>query len=193
MSFHTGQSFVFGEQPSATKWNYLWDNDYALADGSGIEDDAIIARHISAFDKSNLTSDINPYKFSVYRNAALNTGTGGAAIVFDTETYDSNNDYNTSNGRYTASVAGYYALSCGAIASHNNDLMLISFAVNGSEHKRLHEKPATGVGNNCSGGSALVYLGVGDYATVVYNTNNNRAFVPGPGYVWFTGFLVSRT
>lgn len=46
MPFHTGQSFTFGETPSATKWNYLWENDYALADGSGIEDDAILARHI---------------------------------------------------------------------------------------------------------------------------------------------------
>jgi hypothetical protein len=33
MTFHTGQTFTFGEQPSATKWGYLWENDeyhYAL-------------------------------------------------------------------------------------------------------------------------------------------------------------------
>lgn len=47
MSFHTGQTFTFGEQPSATKWQYIWDNDYALADGTGIEDDAILTRHIA--------------------------------------------------------------------------------------------------------------------------------------------------
>lgn len=47
MSFHTAQTFTYGETPSATKWNYLWENDYALADGTGIEDDAIIARHIT--------------------------------------------------------------------------------------------------------------------------------------------------
>lgn len=45
MPFHTGQTFTFGETPSATKWNYLWENDYALADGTGIEDDAIDSRH----------------------------------------------------------------------------------------------------------------------------------------------------
>lgn len=27
MPFNIGQTFVFGEQPSATKWNYLWEND----------------------------------------------------------------------------------------------------------------------------------------------------------------------
>lgn len=45
MSFHTGQSFTFGETPSATKWNYLWENDYALADGTGLEDSIIDSRH----------------------------------------------------------------------------------------------------------------------------------------------------
>lgn len=46
MSFHAGQTFVFGETPSATKWQYIWDNDYALADGTGIEDEAIQDRHV---------------------------------------------------------------------------------------------------------------------------------------------------
>lgn len=50
MAFHAGQSFVFGEQPSATKWNYLWDNDYALANGTGISNDAITKDHIKDGD-----------------------------------------------------------------------------------------------------------------------------------------------
>lgn len=41
MSFHAGQTFTFGEQPSATKWGYIWENDYALADGSGISAGAV--------------------------------------------------------------------------------------------------------------------------------------------------------
>jgi hypothetical protein len=48
MSFHASQTFVFGEQPSASKWQYLWDNDYALADGTGISNGAIITRHFGA-------------------------------------------------------------------------------------------------------------------------------------------------
>lgn len=47
MSFHTSQTFTYGEQPSATKWQYLWDNDYALADGSGISDGAITVDHLA--------------------------------------------------------------------------------------------------------------------------------------------------
>ena len=48
MSFHPGQTFTYGETPSATKWQYLWDNDYALADGSGIEAGAINNSHLAA-------------------------------------------------------------------------------------------------------------------------------------------------
>ncbi len=47
MSFHSGQTFTFGETPSATKWNYLWENDYALADGTGISDGVIGNRHFA--------------------------------------------------------------------------------------------------------------------------------------------------
>lgn len=54
MSFHAGQTFTFGEQPSATKWQYVWDNDYALADGTAIANDAILARHVK-------DGDILPY------------------------------------------------------------------------------------------------------------------------------------
>lgn len=40
-------SVVFGEQPSASKWNILGTNDASFNDGSGIGDNAIIARHLS--------------------------------------------------------------------------------------------------------------------------------------------------
>jgi len=64
MSFHAGQSFTFGETPSATKWNYLWENDYALADGTGISDNAIDSRHYVAgsVDYEHLGSDVGGYQ-----------------------------------------------------------------------------------------------------------------------------------
>lgn len=40
-------SVVFGEQPSAAKWNILGTNDASFNDGTGIADDAIIARHLA--------------------------------------------------------------------------------------------------------------------------------------------------
>ncbi len=40
-------SVVFGEQPSASKWNILGQNDAGFNDGTGIGDDAILTRHIA--------------------------------------------------------------------------------------------------------------------------------------------------
>jgi len=75
MSFHTGQTFTFGETPSATKWGYLWENDYALADGTGIENDAIINRHIDdeAVDLPELKK-ITKYSNFGYSKTAMNDG-----------------------------------------------------------------------------------------------------------------------
>lgn len=50
MSFHPAQTFVYGEVPSATKMQYIWDNDYALADGSAIANAAIKKRHLDFSD-----------------------------------------------------------------------------------------------------------------------------------------------
>lgn len=43
-------SVVFGEQPSAAKWNILGTNDASFNDGTGIADDAIKSRHIDWAD-----------------------------------------------------------------------------------------------------------------------------------------------
>lgn len=39
-------SVVFGEQPTAAKWNILGTNDASFHDGTGIDDDAILTRHV---------------------------------------------------------------------------------------------------------------------------------------------------
>lgn len=42
-----GWAVIYGETPSATRWSELGDNDDALATGAGIDDNAILARHIA--------------------------------------------------------------------------------------------------------------------------------------------------
>lgn len=43
---YTAWSVVFGEQPTAAKWNQLGANDAGFKDGTNIDNDAIIERHI---------------------------------------------------------------------------------------------------------------------------------------------------
>lgn len=42
-----GWAVIYGETPSATRWSELGDNDDALATGAGIDDLAILNRHIA--------------------------------------------------------------------------------------------------------------------------------------------------
>lgn len=44
---YTAWSVVFGEQPTAAKWNQLGANDAGFRDGTNIDDGAIVARHFA--------------------------------------------------------------------------------------------------------------------------------------------------
>lgn len=43
-----GWAVIYGETPSASRWSELGENDDALATGAGIDDNAIIKRHMAA-------------------------------------------------------------------------------------------------------------------------------------------------
>lgn len=46
MTAYASWSVVFGEQPSAAKWNILGTNDASFNDGTGIADSVILPRHL---------------------------------------------------------------------------------------------------------------------------------------------------
>ena len=71
MSFTAGQSFSFGEQPSTTKWNYLWGNDYALQDWSAFTNDT--------FPVALMDSDMSDFGFMELDRTTL--GSGGDTIT----------------------------------------------------------------------------------------------------------------
>ena len=54
-------SVVFGEQPTAAKWNILGENDESFNDGTGIADNAILQRHLAAniVDFDELNTDVS--------------------------------------------------------------------------------------------------------------------------------------
>ncbi len=63
-----------------------------------------------AVTKPKPTDFTNPYMFRVYRNGnvVLNSSPQSDTIVFNAEIFDPNSNFNTTNGVYTAPVAGYY-------------------------------------------------------------------------------------
>jgi len=135
----------------------------------------------------------NPYKFSVYRNAAWTTGNNVLTkVVFDTEIFDTNNNF--ASGTYTAPVAGFYLFSAaiGEGSTTSSGIPIVSLYKNGAEHKRGQEQPAGETGNTTNVLTALVQCAANDTIEIYFRGNNSTGVATALG-TWFTGFLVSQT
>lgn len=77
-------SVVAFETPTAAKWNILGTNDASFHDGTGIDDNAIINRHLADdavhADNIDFTTLITNYDNQITRNAAAVSSIGTAAI-----------------------------------------------------------------------------------------------------------------
>ena len=118
--------------------------------------------------------------------------TGGVEtkVTFDTEQFDTNNNFASS--RFTPTVAGYYQLSVNlAYTNAVSGYALIALYKNGSKIGIGTENQLTTASYNAITASYLVYCnGSTDYVEVYTSTNNN-AVVYGESltYTYFQGFL----
>lgn len=162
---------------------------------AAIADDAVTAPKVVGIDKSNLTTDSNPYKFRVSRNAAANTGNAAFAVVaFDTEQYDTNN--NVSAGVFTAPVNGFYQFNFhitinGTVGVSLNAIALFKNGVQVSDGGSISIAAST----NGLHGSDIIQLTAGDTVDVrAYNGAAATALIVGTIFNnYFSGHLVSRT
>lgn len=137
--------------------------------------------------------------FSAYRNAALNTVGGGVlTITFDVEEFDVSGWYDTSNGRYTPLIAGYYRLSAAVRipAVNNATNYRLYVAKGGTPFKELkgEYRPTVAAQPMTLGGSALVLAnGTTDYFQVQVDTTDIAVAlnVGGAGlYTYFQGEMI---
>ena len=88
-------------------------------------------------------------------------------VAFDTETYDTNNNFNTTNYRFTPTVAGHYLIIPTLYVSGGSGANEVQIAIqkNGSDVIYPYDqKPTTGWSFN---GSGIVYCnGTTDYITI---------------------------
>ena len=90
-------------------------------------------------------------------------------VTFDTEDFDTSSDYDTSNGRFTPSVAGYYQLSAFLHQEVDgaNKVAYGYFYKNGNPYQILSLERASTDTNTSNTGSVLVYAnGTTDYFEV---------------------------
>lgn len=134
----------------------------------------------------------NPYKFRVSRNAAANTGNGAMTkITFDTEQFDTNNNF--ASGTYTAPVSGFYqfnwrvkTITSGAetlqTALYKNGSVI---SVGGYDYASTQ--------HITSSGADFIQVTANDTFEVYSVTNAARAIDVGAANCYFSGFLVSQT
>ncbi len=173
-------SVIAGEQPTAAKWNILGTNDASFNDGTGIFGLSI----------NLLTTYSNPYKFSVYRNAAISTTSSTfVKMPFDTELYDTNNNYAT--GTYTAPLAGFYDFNWQVAMSITNTDTVAALYKNGSVYSWGSE--ATSGGSSL--GAKKPQLAANDTIDVYFTGVGTAAVNVGltPLKTYFDGYLSSRT
>lgn len=134
--------------------------------------------------------------FSAYKSASQ-TGVASAVftkVTFNTEEFDTNNNYDTSTSRFTATVAGYYQfnwnLDTGGVTT---SIAISDLYKNGSSIKRSGGISIAGIGEQYINGSALVYANVNDYFEIyTYIGSGSTATVYGGTVVhsFFQSILV---
>ena len=133
---------------------------------------------------------VNGPAFSAYAGSTTSISAGTTTkVALNTKEFDTNSNYdNTTNYRFTPTVAGYYQFN---IATYNNgspSRMLLAIYKNGSAYMRVYDGNVAGY---MSQGSALIYMnGSTDYVEgYCYVSGSSLAISGNSQYSFFQGFL----
>jgi hypothetical protein len=131
--------------------------------------------------------------FSVCRTSNQTiSGAGGTTILFDTKTYDTNNFFNTSTGRFTPTIPGHYQLS--AKTNVAGPSISRSFAtIAGPTFNLRGNDIVTSAGQEigCVASGIMYFNGTTDFATIsVYANAAGNVLGSGTDLTYFTGFLI---
>lgn len=148
-------------------------------------------------DETNLA--VPKGTFHAYRNASLSVATG-ATITFDTELSDVSNWYDTSTGRFTPQVAGYYRLSAtvtGSVpqlaADNYWEPLIVKNAAILSYSLGICYQRGSAAGARVNGGIVVQANGTTDYFTVIVQHDASGSVPLQIGlYNSFFGHLIGR-
>lgn len=100
--------------------------------------------------------------------------------------------YNTSNGRFTAPVAGRYAFYCGGFANlaGNGERYAFNARINGGSQSYIGGGNYSQVDTPISGYSVVVALSAGDYVDLLSFSALAVSYGSGPHQFYFGGYLL---
>jgi hypothetical protein len=135
--------------------------------------------------------------FSVARTTDVSVPNGTSTkVIFATESFDTNSCYDTSNGRFTPNVAGYYQItaSLGWLTPPSGQSYDFYIAKNGAiGTPAIRVILSTASQNPIFQGSYLLYLnGSTDYVEIYayQGTGSTQTIIGGTDRTWFQGFMV---
>ena len=124
--------------------------------------------------------------------ARTNATTGSTSTVkFGTEIFDHGGNYDTTNYRFTAPIAGLYFFEVHVLTERSTDTYEVSIDLekNGTIFERLYaHKGNTGNYHLEVRGSTLIELAVNDYVDV-YN-GSSRSIITSDKHCIFNGYLI---
>lgn len=167
-------------------------------DANNIADSSVTTAKLAAATQF-ATKALNPYKFSVYRNAVWNmSASSWNKVSFDTEEYDTGSNYdNTTTFRFTVPVAGFYKFSA-AVSGQGitTNTYIAAIYKNGVVYKQGQQVNIGATADfTVTVAPPAILLAVSDYIEVyVYNGNGaSQAGRTGAYQTYFGGELVSIT
>lgn len=125
----------------------------------------------------------NQPSFSVTNGGTAN---GVSTFIYTTINHNTGNYYNSSNGRFTAPIAGTYVFE--ATVGNNADFY-VDLSVNGSAWRRSERRNGSAtIGYFWIPVTMIVKLNAGDYVSVICNYGTANSTAP---YAGFSGALIS--
>ena len=174
-------------------------------DFPGYERSSLVLATRSGTDSTSQTNDqlvISPHgeitmpnqpSFSVYINGSNPTLGTSAKIPYDTEEWDTNSDFDTSNSRFVAPVAGKYQFNI----IHNTYGVTVgywfrhSIVVNGTTRQIAAYEISDAATDQTICTPYMANLSAGDYVEI-WHSSNDTAVGHSAGQLWnkFQGFLI---
>jgi hypothetical protein len=135
----------------------------------------------------------NPYKFFAYRSSAWSTNGATAGLVtFNTEDYDTNSNFDTATGKYTAPVDGYYHFSYSIAHSFTNNVQSEIYKNNSSYIKSPQNYNSATFAIGGTSQSFDIKLTAGDYIQIYHYAAPTTTGTASRD-TNFSGYLVSQT
>lgn len=125
--------------------------------------------------------------FSAYASATQNfTANSITKIVYDTEEFDTNNNYASS--RFTPTVAGYYQINASFYI--DGSMVLLTLYKNGSAYKRGQQAGSSGAITQGTVSSVVYCNGSTDYIEIYGYSSSTKASGSGSEQMYFNGAMI---